>query len=101
MNSSTLSSSLPPLKVLHDALVTGTCKFVKLTAVERKARETAYMAKIASGGLRNLHMSVVKGAYNTLYLDTAVQPSGAMVSMPLPQFNGSILVNGILLLLLI
>ena len=49
MNPSTLSSSLPPLKALHDALITGTCKFVKLTAAERKARETAYMAKIASG----------------------------------------------------
>src|SRR6266567_5305466 len=49
MNPSTLSSSLPPLKVLHDALVAGTCKFVKLTAAERKAREAAYMAKIALG----------------------------------------------------
>jgi len=49
VNPSTLSSSLPPLKVLHDALLAGTCKFVKLMAVERKAREAAYMAKIASG----------------------------------------------------
>jgi hypothetical protein len=38
-------------------------------------------------------MSVVKGAYKALYLDTVVQPSGAMVSMPLRQFNGSIFVN--------
>ena len=49
MNPSTLSSSLPPLKVLHDALVKGTCKFVKLSQAEREAHEAAYMAKIASG----------------------------------------------------
>jgi hypothetical protein len=48
-NPSTLSSSLPPLKVLHEALVKGTCKFVKLSTAERAAREAAYMAKIASG----------------------------------------------------
>jgi len=49
VNPSMLSSSLPPLKALHDALVMGTCKFVKLMAAERKVREAAYMAKIASG----------------------------------------------------
>ena len=49
VNPSTLSSSLPPLKVLHDALVKGTCKFVKLSAAEKKARDTSYMVKIASG----------------------------------------------------
>lgn len=49
MNPSTLSSSLPPLKALRDALVTGTCKFVKLTAAERKEREAAYIASIESG----------------------------------------------------
>ena len=52
VNPSTLSSSLPPLKALHEALVAGNCKFVKLTAAERKARETAYMAKIASGEVK-------------------------------------------------
>ena len=49
INPSNLSSSLPPLKTLQDALVTGTCKFVKLTAAERKKREIEYMASIASG----------------------------------------------------
>ena len=49
MNPSLLSSSLPPLKTLRDALTAGTCKFVKLTASERKEHEAAYMAKIASG----------------------------------------------------
>lgn len=48
-NPTNLSSSLPPLKTLRDALVTGTCKFVKLTAAEKKERETKYMASIASG----------------------------------------------------
>ena len=49
MNPSNLSSSLPPLKTLRDALVTGTCKFVKLTAGGGKKREIEYMASIASG----------------------------------------------------
>ena len=49
MNPSNFSSSLPPLKTLRDALITGTCKFVKLTAAERKNHESAYMAKIATG----------------------------------------------------
>ena len=44
-----MTLSIPPLKALRDALVAGTCKFVKLTAVERKEREVAYMAKIKSG----------------------------------------------------
>jgi len=48
-NPSLFSSSLPPLVALRDALVAGTCKFVKLTAAERKEREAAYMTKVASG----------------------------------------------------
>ena len=49
LNPSLMSSSLPPLMVLRDALIAGTCKFVKLTATERKEREVTYMAKIKSG----------------------------------------------------
>jgi hypothetical protein len=49
VNPSTLSSSLLSLKALHEALVMGTCKFMRLTAAERKACEAAYMAKIALG----------------------------------------------------
>jgi hypothetical protein len=49
INPSLVSSSLPPLRVLMDALTAGTCKFVKLSASEKKEREAAYMAKIASG----------------------------------------------------
>ncbi|KAF8167517.1 hypothetical protein B0H34DRAFT_682178 [Crassisporium funariophilum] len=49
VNPSEFSSSLPPLKALHDALAAGTCKFVVLTSAEKKEREAAYMAKIASG----------------------------------------------------
>ena len=48
-NPSNLSSSLPPLHVLHDAIIGGTCKFVKLTVAEKKKREAAYVAKIKSG----------------------------------------------------
>lgn len=51
MNPSLLSSSIPPLKALWEALVAGTCKFVKLTAAEKKEREVAYMAKIKSGDI--------------------------------------------------
>jgi hypothetical protein len=51
MNPSLLTSSLPPLMALRDALVAGTCKFVKLTAAERKEREVAYRAKIRLGEL--------------------------------------------------
>ena len=49
MNPSLLSSSLPPLRALQDALMAGTCKFVKLSTSERKEHEAAYMAKVASG----------------------------------------------------
>jgi hypothetical protein len=49
INPSLVSSSLPPLRALMDALTAGTCKFVKLSASEKKEREAAYMAKIASG----------------------------------------------------
>lgn len=49
MNPSMFSSSLPPLRALQAALMEGTCKFVKLSASERKEREAAYMAKITSG----------------------------------------------------
>ena len=49
LNPSLLSSSLLPLMTLWDALVAGTCKFVKLTAAERKEREAVYMEKIKSG----------------------------------------------------
>jgi hypothetical protein len=49
INPSLVSSSLPPLRALMDALMEGKCKFVKLSASEKKQREAAYMAKIASG----------------------------------------------------
>jgi hypothetical protein len=49
LNPSLLSSSLPPLMVLRDALVAGTCKFVKLTAEERKKCQAAYLEKVKSG----------------------------------------------------
>ena len=49
LNPSLMSSSLPLLMALRDALIAGTCKFVKLTAAERKEIEVTYMAKIKSG----------------------------------------------------
>ena len=38
-----------PLMVPRDALVAGTCKFVKLTAEERKKRQAVYLEKIKLG----------------------------------------------------
>jgi hypothetical protein len=49
INPSLVSSSLLPLKTLLDVITAGTCKFVKLSASEKKEHEAAYMAKIASG----------------------------------------------------
>ncbi|TFK59428.1 hypothetical protein BDN72DRAFT_865159 [Pluteus cervinus] len=48
-NPSQLSSSLEPLKKLHDALVSGACKFVKLTEAECEKRKKEYEAKLANG----------------------------------------------------
>lgn len=49
VNPSELSTSLPPLCALYNALTDGTCKFVKLTLAQKKEREEAHQAKIASG----------------------------------------------------
>ncbi|PPQ82115.1 hypothetical protein CVT25_014277 [Psilocybe cyanescens] len=49
MNPSDLSTSLPLLKALLDALENGTCKFVKLSAQELKKRQDAYNTKLISG----------------------------------------------------
>jgi hypothetical protein len=49
VNPSELSTALPPLQKLLDALNDGSCKFVKLTREQRKAREKAYLTKLASG----------------------------------------------------
>ena len=48
-NPSELSTSLPPLQGLLDAIKTGNCKFVRLTREERTLREVAYNEKVALG----------------------------------------------------
>ncbi|TFK59157.1 hypothetical protein BDN72DRAFT_906111 [Pluteus cervinus] len=48
-NPSELSSSLEPLKKLYDALVSGECKFVKLSEADVDKRKKEYEAKLASG----------------------------------------------------
>ncbi|PPQ90583.1 hypothetical protein CVT25_015107, partial [Psilocybe cyanescens] len=48
-----LSSSLPPLQALLDALENGTCKFVKLSSQERKERQSTYSAKLTSGEIES------------------------------------------------
>jgi len=52
VNPSELSSSLPGLTKLHDALKSGECRFVKLSADERKARMEKYQEKLSSGEIQ-------------------------------------------------
>lgn len=49
VNPSELSSSVSVLTELRDVLKDGTCKWVKLTAVERKARKAAWVTAVAAG----------------------------------------------------
>jgi hypothetical protein len=51
-NPSELSTSLPPLQALLDAIKNGSCKFVKLTREECKAREAEYYQKIQAGEIQ-------------------------------------------------
>jgi len=62
VNPSELSSSVQPLKALVDAIENGSCKFLKLTAVEKKEREAAYQAKITSGEVQVLKRKQRKDA---------------------------------------
>ncbi len=50
-NPSELSNSLEPLRTLLDALNNQTCKFVKLSPQDRRAREAKYQADVASGSI--------------------------------------------------
>lgn len=49
VNPSTLSTSLPNLQRLRDAIDDGTCKFVKLDALQLKERRKEYEKNIADG----------------------------------------------------
>jgi hypothetical protein len=49
VNPSELSTALGPLRGLMDAIKNGDCKFVKLTAEERRKRKETYKAKVDSG----------------------------------------------------
>ena len=52
VNPSELSTSLPSLQKLLNAINTGDCKFVKLTAEERRKWLETYKKKIANGELK-------------------------------------------------
>ena len=52
MNPSDLSTAVGPLSKLRNAINSGDCKFVKLTAEERRERLEAYEAKIAAGEVK-------------------------------------------------
>lgn len=52
VNPSELSTAVDPLRKLLNAINSGDCKFVKLTAEERRKRRETYNAKIASGELK-------------------------------------------------
>lgn len=52
INPSELSTSLPLLRKLLNAINTGDCKFIKLTAEERHKRLETYKKKVANGELK-------------------------------------------------
>jgi hypothetical protein len=52
VNPSDLSTAVGPLGKLRNAINSGNCKFVKLTAEERRERLEAYKAKIATGEMK-------------------------------------------------
>ncbi|KIL54458.1 hypothetical protein M378DRAFT_54725, partial [Amanita muscaria Koide BX008] len=51
VNPSQLSSSIGPLRELHDALKGGSCKFIQLEASEVKMRIATHREKIRTGKL--------------------------------------------------
>jgi hypothetical protein len=48
-NPGDLSTSLPPLQQLLEAIESGQCKFVKLTSEQRKAKDDKYQERIKNG----------------------------------------------------
>jgi hypothetical protein len=48
-NPSELSTSLPPLQALSNAIDNGTCKFIKMSAAEKKKYEDEFHTKVQSG----------------------------------------------------
>ena len=49
INPSEMSTSLPPLRKLSDAIKDGTCRFVRLSQSEHRAREKEYFRKVDAG----------------------------------------------------
>ena len=52
VNPSELSTALPPLQKLLDALNDGSCKFIRLTQEQCQAHEKKYRTKLASGEIQ-------------------------------------------------
>ena len=52
VNPSELSTSLPSLRKLLNAIDTGDCKFVKLTAEEHRKCQETYKKKVANGEIK-------------------------------------------------
>jgi len=52
VNPSELSSSVPALSKLNDALKSGKCKFVQLSPEEKKKRFEAYQEKLTTGEIQ-------------------------------------------------
>ena len=48
-NPSELSTSLPPLQALSNAIDNGTCKFIRMSATEKKKYEDNFYSKVQSG----------------------------------------------------
>ncbi|KAJ7164604.1 hypothetical protein C8R43DRAFT_946420 [Mycena crocata] len=55
VNPSELSTSLPGLQALHDALKNDTCKFVKLNKEQLAARKESWLADVAAGRIERKH----------------------------------------------
>ena len=53
-NPSELSTSLPPLQALSNAIDNGTCKFIKMSATEKKKYEDKFHTKVQSGEVNNV-----------------------------------------------
>jgi hypothetical protein len=73
-NPSDLSTSLPPLQALANAVKNGTCHFRTLTPEERQQRETEYFRKATSGEIVQRKIRKDKG---TRREQAANEPPGA------------------------
>jgi len=61
-NPSEPSTSLPPLQALSNAIDNGTCKFIRMSAAEKKKYEDEFHAKVQSGEVTICKCKIQKDA---------------------------------------